>query len=577
LNKRALMKWHTLQTKLARAIGATHVTQPRFALLLPALLLSTSALAGVPNWTMSESSGPVTVASSGMVRAASRGSTLSAGDVISTGAKGRAVIVRGQEYLVVAPNSRIRVADPAQSGGMTQIIEQIGNVVFKIRKMATPHFAVETPFLAAVVKGTTFSVTVTESGASVQVIEGRVEVETRDGGARYLVLPGDIGSVSANALGRLNVQGRETRTIVSPSDGGSVTTPTAELLRADPVAVADKPADSVITVAVGEPPVELRAATDGIVSGALIAAATTMMPVRMAAVIEATPVIDMPPTAAVAAPVAVASVAEVSVPAPIATPLASTGGSNSASNVDSAAPGNDSPGSSAPATSEVAASGSGNSGNGNGMNGSSGNVDTPANSGATDSGASNSNAGSGNGNGGGSAGGNNGNGANGTGNGNNGNGGSGSVDTSAASGAAVSGASNGNAGSRNGNGNGSSGSNNGNGANGTPGGNSGNGVNGTGNGNNGNASNAGSGGNGQSGSGSNGNGSADKGNGNGSSGSNNGNGANGTPGGNSGNGVNGTGNGNNGNASNAGSGGNGQSGSGNNGNGSADKGNGRAK
>ena len=253
------------------------------------LLLSTSALAGTPGWTLSEASGPVTVASSGLIRVASRGATLNAGDVIATGAKGRAVLVRGQEYLVVAPGSQIKVADPAKSGGMTQIIEQIGNVVYKIKKMTMPHFAVETPFLAAVVKGTTFSVTVTERGASVQVLEGRVEVETRDGGARYLVLPGDIGSVAGTAPGRLNVQGRETRAIDSPTAGGSVAAPTAQILQAEPAAAAEPaattdvhaepasanaPAGPVIAETVSEPPVVLTAETGGMVSGSLLAVAT---------------------------------------------------------------------------------------------------------------------------------------------------------------------------------------------------------------------------------------------------------------------------------------------------------------
>ena len=268
----------------------------RFAIALPGLLMATSALGGVPSWTLSEASGPVTVASSGMVRVGNRGATLSAGDAVATGAKGRAVIVRGQEYLVIAPNSRLRVADPAKHGGVTQIVEQLGNVVYRIRKMATPHFAVETPFLAAVVKGTTFSVTVTESGASVQVIEGRVEVETRDGGARYLVLPGDIGSVSAKALGRLNIQGRENRTIVSPNEGRGPavpTAPTAQLLQGDETAVAaaQPPADARITVAVSEPPVRLGAATDGMVSGALIAMVTAAP--QRSAVVTAVPVPDV--------------------------------------------------------------------------------------------------------------------------------------------------------------------------------------------------------------------------------------------------------------------------------------------
>src|SRR3546814_14786860 len=63
-------------------------------------------------------------------------------------------------------------------------------IVFSIKKKLTPHFGVQTPYLAAVVKGTTFSVTVDGTGASVQVVEGAVEVSTLDGGARDLILPG---------------------------------------------------------------------------------------------------------------------------------------------------------------------------------------------------------------------------------------------------------------------------------------------------------------------------------------------------------------------------------------------------
>ena len=179
------------------------------------LLTSAAAYADTPGWSVSESSGQVTIVSTGIAKTAVRGGALRAGDIVATGPRSRAVIVRGEEYLVVSANSRISIADPVKSGGMTQIIEQAGNVVFRIKKMMTPHFAVQTPYLAAVVKGTTFSITVTDKGASVQVTEGRVEVSTRDGGASYMVLPGDIGSVSARMPGRLNVQGRETRSIDS--------------------------------------------------------------------------------------------------------------------------------------------------------------------------------------------------------------------------------------------------------------------------------------------------------------------------------------------------------------------------
>ena len=314
--------------------GIKIMRKARMGLIIATLFAGGAAFAGAPGWTISESSGKVAVVSTGVVKVAVRGGALTTGDFVTTGANGRAVVVRGEEYLVVAPNSRIRVADPAKSGGMTQIIEHFGNVIYKIKKMTMPHFAVETPFLAAVVKGTTFSVTVTEKGASVQVVEGRVEVATRDGGASYMVLPGDIGSVSAGAPASLNVQGRETRTIQS-------TIPAAEAPKVEPVAASlgdqaddSAPVVTVIAQAVGEGPVRLDAVSDGMVKGdssllAMVAVATT--PAPPPALIEV-PIVEtvvdtvtaLPPTPAVAAPTPTPVVAPtpgtVPAPAPVVTP-----------------------------------------------------------------------------------------------------------------------------------------------------------------------------------------------------------------------------------------------------------------
>ena len=306
----------------------------RLGLIIATLFASGAAYAGAPGWTISESSGKVSVVSTGVVKVAVRGGALTTGDFVTTGANGRAVLVRGEEYLVVAPNSRIRVADPAKSGGMTQIIEHFGNVIYKIKKMTMPHFAVETPFLAAVVKGTTFSVTVTEKSASVQVVEGKVEVATRDGGASYMVLPGDIGSVSAGAPASLNVQGRETRTIQS-------TVPATAAPKVEPIAASlgdhaddSPPAVTVIAEAVGEGPVRLDAVSDGMVKGdssllAMVAVATTPAPQPVPVeepVVET--VVDtvtaMPPVPAVAAPTPTPVVAPTPgtapAPAPVVTP-----------------------------------------------------------------------------------------------------------------------------------------------------------------------------------------------------------------------------------------------------------------
>ena len=236
-----------------------------FSALAVAILGSSSAWAAPPAWLVSETSGPVSIASPGVTRIAQRGGALAIGDIVSTGRGGRAVLVRGEEYLVVAPNTRITIADPGPSGGLTQVIEHAGNVIYKIRKMMMPHFAVQTPFLAAVVKGTTFSVTVTDKASSVQVIEGRVEVATRDGGASFLVMPGDIGTVTGAKPGQLRVEGRENRTIDSPAV--KTVAPTSSSKEVSRTQVPADTPPSEIAAAVSEAPVSLAALTDGMVKG----------------------------------------------------------------------------------------------------------------------------------------------------------------------------------------------------------------------------------------------------------------------------------------------------------------------
>jgi uncharacterized membrane protein YgcG len=319
----------------------------KLSLCLAGLLSSGAAFAEVPGWKVSESSGQVAIVSPGVSKIAHRGGAVAVGEIVATGTNGRAVLVRGEEYLIVSPNTRIRVADPAQTGGMTQIIEIFGNTIFKIKKMATPHFAVQTPYLAAVVKGTTFSVTVSDKGATVQVVEGRVEVSTRDGGASYMVLPGDIGSVTAGALMQLNVEGRESKAIVStgPRTGAVPIVPEPEESKAASATSASVvvPSETVISLAVGEGPVKLETLSGGLVKGdtALVAVATSKIaepsPAPISAQISTVPadtvVQALPPTPVSVAPVnaalamppvsavAVTNVVAAPAPATLATPV----------------------------------------------------------------------------------------------------------------------------------------------------------------------------------------------------------------------------------------------------------------
>ncbi len=179
--------------------------------------MSGGANAAAPAWKVSETSGEVRLVENGRARLATKGALLASGSTIATGPGARAVIVRGEEFVVISPRSQLRVPAESSSSGIMQLIEDFGTALFKIQKKSTPHFGVQTPYLAAVVKGTTFTVTVGPEGSSVQVTEGAVQVSTLDGGAAELVRAGTIATVGASDLFRLTVDGEKTKVVQSPN------------------------------------------------------------------------------------------------------------------------------------------------------------------------------------------------------------------------------------------------------------------------------------------------------------------------------------------------------------------------
>jgi len=198
-----------------------------FLLTLSSMANAAPAPETVPSWRVSEATGQVQLLENGQARAARKGALLSSGSVIATAANARAVIVRGKEFVVISPSTRIRVPLAEESrGGLMQMITEFGTSLFKIEKKSTPHFGVQTPYLAAVVKGTTFTVSVGPEGGTVQVTEGAVEVSTLDGGAADLVRPGSIASIGAGDLHQLTIQGDVSKVIRSDAaSAGTVTTP----------------------------------------------------------------------------------------------------------------------------------------------------------------------------------------------------------------------------------------------------------------------------------------------------------------------------------------------------------------
>lgn len=191
---------------MVRLIRLPEILVPLAAVLAAAVAHPVSAQdASAPvAWQVSKSSGDVWLTNSG-VQPASLGdqATLKPGDSIRTGRNGRVLLVRGQETILIAPNSAITLPAPAKDGKTdgqsATIIEQAGSILLKVDKRDIRNFEVETPYLVAAVKGTQFGVSVDRNESHVNVLEGSVEVADIKSGQFALVLPGQSAKVTTQS------------------------------------------------------------------------------------------------------------------------------------------------------------------------------------------------------------------------------------------------------------------------------------------------------------------------------------------------------------------------------------------
>lgn len=100
---------------------------------------------------------------------------------IRTGRSGVVFLSRRGDRIVIEPKSHLRIAEPKAGGLLTQFIQTLGNVFYDVEPRSSRSFGVQGPYLAAVVKGTRFLVTIDRDRNSVRVDEGRVLVESLDG------------------------------------------------------------------------------------------------------------------------------------------------------------------------------------------------------------------------------------------------------------------------------------------------------------------------------------------------------------------------------------------------------------
>jgi hypothetical protein len=224
-------------------------------------------------WTVSKSSGDVWLTSSGTQPVSLTDSaTLKPGDNIRTGQNGRVLLARGEETILISPNSVIGIPKEEKEGLSTTILQQAGSILLEVEKRNENHFAVETPYLAAVVKGTQFRVSVSKYGSTVDVLRGKVEVADFKSGQHAFVLPGQTAKVSTQGRGGLSLNGPGS---LSPIQQGKPRAPSVEPVSASKTALSlpgNTPNGGQVRISspLGEVKLDVNKVTKGMVRSATV-------------------------------------------------------------------------------------------------------------------------------------------------------------------------------------------------------------------------------------------------------------------------------------------------------------------
>ena len=180
---------------------------------------------------------------------------------IRTGNASTLLLVREDDEIKIAQNSIVKLAGGYTHNGKfwDKFFQKLGNALFKIEPKANKEVVVETPYLVSVVKGTTFSVYVSEQRAVVNLVDGLLQVNAPaigdevllESGQLAVLAKGDarikvIGAASQDTLesdsSTISVNGQQSSAILLPAmDGSSDNNPAAQASSVADQAVKELP------------------------------------------------------------------------------------------------------------------------------------------------------------------------------------------------------------------------------------------------------------------------------------------------------------------------------------------------
>jgi len=181
------------------------------------------SVAVADDWIASKVRGDVLQWADGQWVHLRRGDVVPDDRVLRTLAGGRMTLERGNEVIELSSQTQIRILD--KPGRLyTTVKQDFGKVTVQADVRQVEHFAVQTPLLAAVVKGTKFTVVSGKHSAEVSVQRGHVAVEDSDTHQTTVLAAGE--SVTTEDGGApLLVAGHGKSPVVFGEDGKPVSVP----------------------------------------------------------------------------------------------------------------------------------------------------------------------------------------------------------------------------------------------------------------------------------------------------------------------------------------------------------------
>ena len=156
--------------------------------------LSLAATVAGDEWVVDRLRGQVLVKTNGVWQELARGDVVSDDSPIKSLEGTRVTFARGVERIELSGATEIRIFD-REGELMTTVMQAYGTVTVEAERRNIQHFSIQTPYLAAIVKGTRFTVISDETQSNVAVSRGLVQVQDYEHDRATDISPGQTATV----------------------------------------------------------------------------------------------------------------------------------------------------------------------------------------------------------------------------------------------------------------------------------------------------------------------------------------------------------------------------------------------